>query len=309
VKKKYLNSMKEAFYKINFKYDFLAKKGLEFQDWFCELAKYVWSDDFERIRPNGKQGDWKCDGRQISTGTIFQAYTPERPRITNTINKINSDFEGAKKHWPDFMKKWIFVYNDPNGLPPEVARALDKLRNDNPCISISSWTKEDLFANLYSRLNHESKEMIFGPVPEEETFKSMTLEDLEPVIDSLMKVDLDPRQELPPPPSHLKLEKNNLSEDASNLLLLGRSRVRLVEILFQKSGPVEMGEKIAESFRNRYCELNTYNLSADEIFMYLQKFAHFFEKKSPNHQAAVMAVLAYLFDNCDIFEDPELDEE
>ena len=59
----------------------------------------------------------KCDGRQLSTGTIFQCYGPETPTDQKTIAKVNADFAGALAKWPEFMERWVFVHNEqcPNG--------------------------------------------------------------------------------------------------------------------------------------------------------------------------------------------------
>ena len=111
--------------------------------------------------------------------------------------------------------------------------------------------------------------------------------------------------DFPPPPSVQKIEKNALSNEAAELLRIGRRRVRLVETYLQKIGPVERGEKIAEAFRTQYANLKSLDLSADQVFMHLQKYAGVWGE--PRRQAAAMAVLAYLFDSCDIFEDPDIE--
>ena len=83
---------------------FLPKKGEEFQNWFANLAGYAYGEDFEKIGPHGKYGDSKCDGRRLSTGTIFQCYAPETIDLNRMAKKIKSDFTGATAHWSDFMK-------------------------------------------------------------------------------------------------------------------------------------------------------------------------------------------------------------
>ena len=44
-------------------------------------------------------------------------------------------------------------------------------------------------------------------------------------------------------------------------------------------------------------------LEPDQIFSRLQEFTGF--EGDPKRQAAAMAVMAYFFDRCDIFEDPD----
>ena len=77
---------------------FLEKKGTEFQDWFVKLAGYAFGSDFEAVRSYGNQGDLKCDGRGVSTGTIFQCYAPEQMKAERLNRKIDQDFCGAISH-------------------------------------------------------------------------------------------------------------------------------------------------------------------------------------------------------------------
>ena len=299
-----MDVVQKIFYTLHGKIVLLEKKGTAFQDWFVKLNGYVLGADFEAVRSYGSQGDWKCDGRQLSTGTIFQCYAPEAATDQKTIAKINEDFAGALAKWPDFIRRWIFVYNDARGVPPAVAKHLDQKRQDYPEIQFEIWGETQL-SNLVDQLSADAKRNMFGAVPDQNLVDGLVLEDLEPVVDALERRDPDPTDVLPPPPSAQKLEKNALSADAAYLLRMGRHKVRLVETFFRRTTPVERGEKIAEAFRKRYDDLMSLELSADQIFMYLQKYAGV--RGEPKRQAAAMAVLAYLFDNCDIFEDLDVE--
>jgi len=115
-----MDPVSEAFNSLHFKLAFLERKGTEFQDWFAKLASDAHGADFEIVRPYGNQGDWKCDGRIVSTGTVFQCYGPETPTDKKTIAKIDEDFVGAINKWPGFMKAWVFVHNHIGGQPPAV---------------------------------------------------------------------------------------------------------------------------------------------------------------------------------------------
>ncbi|WP_170346904.1 ABC-three component system protein [Ruegeria atlantica] len=297
-----MDPVSTAFYAQHFKIAFLEKKGTEFQDWVAKLGSHALGADFEIVRPYGKQGDWKCDGRQLSTGTIFQCYGPEMPTDQKTIAKVNVDFAGAQIKWPDFMQRWVFVHNIPGGQPPAVVSHLDTLRAENPGISFELWSESELF-DWHVILDDSRALLMYGAVPNQQIASGIELADLQPVIDVLQRRDPDPAEPLPAPPSAKKLEKNELSVEAADLLRLGRRKVRLVETYFEKAGPVEIGEKIAEAFRDHYAKLKAMQLDADQMFSYLQKFAGV--SGEPKRQAAAMAVMAYFFDSCDIFEDPE----
>ena len=129
------------------------------------------------------------------------------------------------------------------------------------------------------------------------------LADLKPVIDALQRTDPEPGQEPLTPPSVDKLARNSLSNDAAGLLRVGRRKEALVETWFRKSPNAELGERIAEAFRRRYAQLKESDRSADEIFMHLQQYAG--SGGEPKQQNAALAVLSYFFERCDIFEDPE----
>ena len=297
-----MDSIAYSFYQLKFRNALLEKKGSEFEKWFVELAGHAFGSDFEAVRSYGNEGDWKCDGRQVSTGTIFQCYAPDTIIDTKTIAKINADFNGALAKWSGQMKVWAFVHNDLRGIPPKVANHIDSLREQNPGIKIEIWSEPKLF-ELFNLLTNEAKELLFGTVPSQGEMDRLVLSDLEPVIDALGQQSPDLSDEFPLPPSVRKLEKNDLSKDSADLLRFGRRQVRLVELYFRKSAQVELGEQIAEAFRNRYAELVSAELSPDQIFMHLQQYAGM--SGEPKRQAAAMAVLAYFFDTCDIFEDPE----
>ena len=67
------------------------------------------------------------------------------------------------------------------------------------------------------------------------------------------------------------------------------------------------GEQIALAFKNKYLALRnaTPPLHPDEIFGRLDTWAGGTTNTTPAHKAAVLAVMAYLFDKCEIFEDAQ----
>lgn len=90
------------------------------------------------------------------------------------------------------------------------------------------------------------------------------------------------------------------------LLRQGRRREKLVEDFFSKWPDPGYGEDIAEDFRIRYRALKAAGLGPEAIFTQLQGFAGGMDGE-PAHQGAVLAVLSYFFERCDIFEDPPMD--
>lgn len=112
-----------------------------------------------------------------------------------------------------------------------------------------------------------------------------------------MPAPADP--DLRPPPAD-KITRNMLSEHVETLLKAGMTRADLVKRYFHTQ-PTSQDE-IAESFRLRYAELRSGGSAPDEIFGELQRHAGGEALPSPRKQSAVLAVLAFFFEECDIFE-------
>lgn len=294
-----MDDVQAAFYRMRFRIAFLEKKGAEFQDWFAKLAARAFGPDFEAVRPYGNQGDLKCDGRRISTRTIFQCYAPYQMKQAVLNAKIDEDFRGAHQNWRD-MAQWVLVLNV-RELPPLSSQRIDGLRRDNPNLKIEVWTEAEL-QKLADGLPLADQEALFGFAPSKSGLETLTLDELRPVIDDLRRMDPEPGQEPLAPPSVDKLAKNALSDDAAGLLRAGRRKEALVDAWFHKNRSADLGERIAEEFRRRYAQLRDSGLSPDDIFGHLQQYAG--TGKEPGRQAAALAVLSYFFERCDIFEDP-----
>lgn len=298
-----MTSIQHALYQAWFRLAYGDKKGTEFEAWFADLASHALGADFEPVAAHGRDGDFKCDGRRLSTRTIFQCHAPERVVQARIIAKIDEDFRGALGHWTSWMREWTLVHNRKNGLPPQVIQHLDGLRAENPKIGILVWGLPHLEKELFAKLNVTACEAVFGFAPSTDAIDQVTIEDIVPVIDALQQetpdLDLQPLE----PPSAQKLHRNALSEDVADLLKAGRRKEALVERYFRTHPSPDRGEKIAVAFRRRYGQLREQGLSPDDIFAKLQQSAG--GGGSPKRQTAALAILSYYFERCDIFEDTD----
>lgn len=293
-----MDELERLWYINLFRIAFLEKRGTEFQDWFVKLAGYAWGDDFEEVRPYGNVGDWKCDGWRISTGSVFQCYAPRDMTASEALSKVENDFAGAVGHWPR-MRSWHFVHNDGEGLPPQVTNLFQSLRSTNPTLQLTPWSEPELLG-LVPLLSRTHSAALFGPAPTSLAFERLAYSDLQPVIDAIAQSNPDYGQE-PRAPSPKKLEHNKLSIEVADLLRAGRRKERLVQSFIDSQINPQQGERIAQTFRDKYAELNMLGLSADAIFAHLHRLVG--TTGSPQQMAAGLAVLSYFFERCDIFED------
>ena len=247
-------------------------------------------------------GDFKCDGRRLSDGTVFQCYAPGELKEGETIAKINDDLPGAVRHWTGFIKAWCFVHNDVRGLPPTVGKHLDTMQAKHPAVAIHRWGEPSL-RDLTFSIPDDRMIDLFGYAPTLAMLSQVGFAELKPVLEAIAQKQPDPIGEPIKPPSPQKIEKNNLSLSAADLLRVGRLKEHLVgEFLAQSAWP-ETANRIAKAIRDHYKGLSDLGMSADEIFARLRLFIGM--SAEPVREAAELAVMSYFFHRCDIFEDPD----
>jgi hypothetical protein len=128
------------------------------------------------------------------------------------------------------------------------------------------------------------------------------LQDLVPILDHISRLSPVAEPDLRPVPAD-KLQRNLLSDAVAGLLRAGMTRADLVRKYFKQKPRLQ--DEIAEGFRRKYQELRGTALAPDDVFAALQRFAGGDLLPSPSRQNAVLATLAFFFEECDIFERPE----
>lgn len=100
-----------------------------------------------------------------------------------------------------------------------------------------------------------------------------------------------------------KLARNGLTDATRELLVLGLSKVRMVEEYVgsvAKFSP-HFADDLTGSFLDEYHRLTGLGLKGDELFQQLAQTACSVEPGQP-YRAAGLAVLTYLFEKCEVFE-------
>lgn len=290
-----------AYYDAVFERDFLRKKGSAFQDFFADLMEKRYSEgDFIRIRPWGKIGDRKSDGYLRSRRILFQVYAPNEMKVDAALKKIDEDFNGALPYWKEYFDTWVFMHNARDGLSADITSKLLDLDQLHKDVSVKPWGFEELRRLLFE-LALEDIAALLGPAPGLRDYLSVGFEDLKCVLDYIKRQSVLPVPNLQEVPRD-KAKINLLSEDTEALINAGRVKSASVGTFLMQYPDPEYGDQVTQAFKDKYDELRHRNLDADSIFRELQVFAGGERTREPKHQAAVLSVLAYLFDHCDIFE-------
>jgi hypothetical protein len=293
--------LQDALYEQKFEIMFLRAKGDEFQTFFERLMGLAYKADFMACRPWGNIGDRKNDGFLKSDRRLFQVYAPNEMDAAKAISKIKEDFDGAKEHWGRYFDKWVFVHNARDGMPPHVHELLLNFEVLNSGITLEPWGFEEL-RQIFRKISLDDKIAWLGYVPDEETMVQLGFKEIQVVLSSLeCKAEPSSSSVKAVPPG--KIEANDLSESVSTFIKSGMKKSPLVSEFLETWHDETFGERLAISFRNKYNDLRR-TMHPNEIFHELQTWVGGKQLGTPEHQMAVLTVLAYYFERCDIFEEP-----
>lgn len=291
----------QDWYELKFSYAFRTKVASDFQDFFTSIMERGYITDFQKVKPYGNKGDKKCDGYQESLKRVFQVYAPEKMQAGETNKKIDEDFTGAIEHWTERMTSWVFVHNQWRGIPPDVLQKLLDIHGTN-AIDVLRWCEPEL-RNEFFRLSPDNQALLLGPAPTAQSIARIQMKDVIQVVSLIAQQETPPPEEIAQVPAG-KLKANSLSTSVQSLLTMGSRKSRLVKRLFTEWHDPELGDRIAKAFRSRYEELRSEANTPDNVFFELWKFAGGGSQKSIEYETAVLAVLSFLFEECDIFEAP-----
>lgn len=294
-------NLQEAYYEQRFEIAFLRAKGNEFQTFFERLMGLAYKADFMACCPWGKVGDRKNDGFLKSERRLFQVYAPNEMTAAKARAKITEDFDGAKVHWGKHFDKWCFVHNSTGGLPPHVQTLLLEFEKANKGITLEHWGLEELRL-VFRRLSPDDLESWLGHAPTEETRTKLGFKDIQVVLESLAgKAPTSAASVRDVPPG--KIEANDLSESVETLIRNGMTKARLVFDFLETWHDETLGERLAVAFRAQYARLRG-KMHPNEIFSELQAWVGGNVRGTAEHEMAVLTVMAYYFERCDIFEEP-----
>ncbi|MFH0728787.1 MAG: ABC-three component system protein [Pseudomonadota bacterium] len=175
------------------------------------------------------------------------------------------------------------------------------MEKSNPGVKLKPWGFEEL-REIFRRLEKQDLESWFGYAPNGGVKAKMGFEEIRVVLETIGSKKPDtgaPAKEVPPG----KIEANQLSDNIATLIKEGMGRASLVDAFFKKWHDPTFGERIAASFREQYENLRG-KQTPNEIFYKFQEWVGGSKRGTAEHEMAVLTVIAYYFESCDIFEEP-----
>lgn len=308
-----MNATQEYWWKISLALKLRQSSGDAFQDFFSSVMEKLHGDDFVRVRPFGKKGDKGCDGYLQSNGQIFQCYgavNGAKDKVNYLIGKMEEDFEKAKNKLSAIMKEWHMVHNLIDGLPIEAVQTLEKLKLANSTKYFGFIGLEG-FETRIMALDVEQIEQLLGPVATNEDAQNLQVEELRDLINGLVEATDKgvPNLKTISPVSVDKLDANNLPNHWKTIIAGGWQNAYIVVAYIDQHNDPLIGENIAKIFKERYEYLKAQGLEPASIMDALYEFVAGLGSVAPARQVASQALLAHLFESCDIFENITVEAE
>jgi len=281
--------------------------GDAFQDFFSLVMSKAHGDDLVRVRAYGQLGDKGCDGYLQSSGQVFACYgalNGDEGKVAYLINKMETDFARAVSAIPSIMKEWHMVHNLVDGLPIHAIEKLDALRKADPLRKFGFIGLEGLEERIFA-LKPDQIETLLGVVATSQDAQDLQVAELRDLVASIAvaadEVEFDVTAIKPVPAG--KLVFNKLPSHWRALIAGGWQNAHLVGAYLDRHPDPLVGETIAQLFRMRYQYLKNQSLSPGRIMSSLYEMVAGTAGVTTARQVAAQALLAYLFESCDIFED------
>ncbi|MEM6319907.1 MAG: ABC-three component system protein [Bacteroidota bacterium] len=289
----------------------LQSDGQEYENLFVKIMSKH-NPNFQPIKPQGSYGDRKNDGFDRKNGLYYQVYAPEdiRTKEKATIEKLVTDFEGLYQFWNDNVtpiKKFNYVVNDKyKGAYPSLHSELARIESNHPNVEAApflSWQLEDVFLQL----SDDNVFDIIGLIPNPLHISDVDPSILKEVINFTLKFESPYKPESIPsnPNFEFKIQFNGLNDTIGSLLDMGRLQNHIITTYFELNSEFtkdELRNKFTFFYKEGLKEIDNLKNKSDLLFFYI------LEKVSPNQtkpvQDAVIVLMAYFFEYCDIFETP-----
>jgi hypothetical protein len=271
---------------------------------------------FRPVKPQGSIGDQRNDGFIPEEGRYFQVYAPEEPgaKVVKAAEKARDDFANLKKHWEvdgpivDFR----FVFNDKyQGAYPSVEHALAELKRIHRLSTAKPFLAKDLEHEFWQLSTADKEAVLATVIPRPQHIEDIDYAAFTGILQHLVDSQAPLHAGMLPrvPDYDSKIQFNEI-ETTEHLLRVGNYQNAAVDQFFDQHGEftrTDIRDRLAQSYEaSREDELGVAGPEGavgDRIFFRL------LDTIAPNAcrqvQNAAIVLIAYFFEKCDVFEDPE----
>lgn len=310
-----MNTNQKYLAQLIFKNRIYSSDGQMFEDFFSSIMVKS-NPNFTQVKPYGRIGDRKNDGFDKTTGEYFQVFAPQDihnpSTITEAIAKLDGDFKGLCDYWNDKypIKHYNFVVNDKyRGVPPQLYAKISELEAAYPDIEFDIFAAAKL-EDVVLNMDIDAVNSILGYIADMTV--QLEYSALTEVVEHLMRMNdsSDSDELLTVPDFEEKILFNKLSDRVANMLRNASYQVGGLEAYFRCHSEItksEVQRKIVDCYKNAANSIDkTIDNYADLVFMKI--LDDIYPNGNISIRNAIMILMAYYFESCDIFEKPEQEE-
>lgn len=295
--------IKQKLWRDAFERRFLRATGSEFQSFVLEILGLRFPDELIPIAAAGSEGDLKNDGLLPRQRRLLQIYGPEGWNKRNALAKIEEDFIGAVKHWGNDFDTWTFVHNQVKGVPPYIQKRIEELSNSDVHSQKCEIWGFDRLRQITFELEDDDLQSLLGRPGTMQDLLSVEIKEIVPLLEAIEKMPFEAISEVSPVPPD-KMEVNELPEDVVAMLQTGMRGTNAIRSYFRgmTTRPTYRDE-LGASFTQKYRTLRDDGHDANTIISALFEWiAGPSIGLSTSVHTATWAILAFFFEECDIFE-------
>ena len=309
-----LTHEQEHYARVMFKNRILESNGQRYEDLFVAVVSRR-DSRFRPVKPQGPRGDQGNDGFIPEEGRYFQVYAPEDPkaRVDSAAEKARNDFAKLKKHWEAtaVIVDFRFVFNDKyQGSYPTVEHALANLKREQGLETAKPFLAKDLEREFMELPPSDKHAVLGGVIPRPQYIEDIDYAALTEILQHLVDNQAPISSEgLPVVPDYSKKIQFNDIDQAESLLRVGNFQNAAVDQFFDQHGEftrTDIRNRLAHSYQAAKVADTDYDAAdtppGDRIFFrLLSQVAPEAERQVQN---AAIVLIAYFFEKCDVFEDP-----
>lgn len=288
-------------------------KGEAYQDLFNAVMTRRYPG-FIPMEPYGNFGDRKNDGYIPELGIFFQVYAPSDPekKLAAAARKAKEDFHGLFQKWKlQPIKEFRFAFNNEYGgsnVPLEEALAsIAKKYGVKATPFLAHHLEEEAMQLPLDQL----EDIVNFLIPEPDEIRDTDYAALKEVIEHVMSADAQDlaQPKLIAPKFNEKIKFNGLSANVADLLrVAGRQTDVVIDFFSRRSAThkQDLRDHLASIYDQEKRNAKRQMSKPDTVFFgILSAMIPSRSHRSRQAQDAALVVMAYYFDACDVFEEPD----
>lgn len=291
----------------------LSSRGQAYEDLFTSVMHRA-VEGFRPIKPQGNLGDRKNDGYVRDAGRYWQVYAPGDPRasINTAITKLETDFCGLKEYWDSFapVREYFFAFNDKyDGAYASMEAALAQIKKQHGLVESAPFLAKDLEDRFLS-MPRSGVMAIVGLIPDPVGLESLHYDALSEILVYLtrQRQPISLQSTLVAPDFNEKIRFNDIGPTVGGLLSTGSWQNRVVDEYFRKNSTFTR-RGVRDRLAIAYAAAKTQDESVPEgvypgDLIFFRLLGGLMPVDNPHIQDAAIALVAYFFESCDVFEEP-----